>query len=272
MNSLIIGSSSQLAHYFPPEFERISSDIIRKNLPLPLRKEFYDRVYITIVEHRLHEVTNPDEYIRVNTINTMKLVNFFKDKANAVIVYGSCELWNMYHGPIDLTLGFKYDPYSAYTNYCISKHKLVQEVHKLNSDNIFILHPFNFNSPYRKSQFLFSKIYDSIINRKKIEIGDTYFYRDLVHPKYVVERSMKATSDEIVGSGRLIHVNDFIRTLYSLNEMNYDEWVSENIIHNKIPPKHAFYLKSNEQLYDKIYVDTLNDIVIEKQKILNNTL
>jgi hypothetical protein len=54
--------------------------------------------------------------------------------------------------------------------------------------------------------------------------------------------------------------------------MNYEEWVTENIIHNKIPPKNILYLKSKEQLYDKLYVDTLNDILVEKQKLLSNTL
>ena len=51
-------------------------------------------------------------------------------------------------------------------------------------------------------------------SREKIEIGDTYFYRDIIHPKYVVERSILADKDEIVGSGRLTFINDFIRNLY----------------------------------------------------------
>jgi len=268
MNSLIIGSTSQLAHYFPLEFERISSNIIRENLTLPLRDEFYDRVYITFAEQRLNDITDVNLYIEVNTIKTMKLVNFFKNKANAIIVYGSCELWNDYFGAIDLSFPFKYNLKSAYAGYCISKQKLVEEIHALNVNNVFVLHPFNFNSPYRKSGFLFSKVFDSIINKKKIELGDTYFYRDLVHPKYVVERSMKATSDEIVGSGRLTFVNDFIRSLYYANNMDYDEWVTENTIHNKIPTKNILYLKSKEFLYQHLYRDTLIDIN-EFKKIQN---
>lgn len=260
MNSLIIGSTSQLAYYFPFEFEKISSRFIRENLPLPLKEDYYDRVYITFAEQRFNEITDIRLYIEVNTIKTMQLVNFFKDKANAVIVYGSCELWNDYYGAIDLSLPFKYSLESPYAGYCISKKKMVEEIHELNVNNVFVLHPFNFNSPYRKPGFLFSKIFDSIINKKKIELGDTYFYRDLVHPKYVVERSMKATSDEIIGSGRLTFINDFIRTLYELNNMNYDEWVTENIIHNKIPTKKILYLKSKKQLYKNLIVDTLNDI------------
>mgnify|MGYP000857677600 CR=1 FL=1 len=38
MNSLIIGSSSQLAQYFPKEYERIDSHFIKEGLPLPLKQ------------------------------------------------------------------------------------------------------------------------------------------------------------------------------------------------------------------------------------------
>jgi nucleoside-diphosphate-sugar epimerase len=257
MNSLIIGNTSQLSHYFPIEFERISS----RNIDLTLyENSFYDRVFITFAEQRLNQITKDELYIKVNTNMTLELVKFFKDRANVVIVYGSCELWNSYYGEIDLSYPFRYQPRTIYTNYCISKQKMVQEIYSMNVDNVFVIHPFNFNSPYRKSGFLFSKVFDSIINKNKIELGDTYFYRDIIHPKYVVERSMLATSDEIVGSGRLMFVNDFIRTIYNLNRMNYNEWVTENISENTSERKRILFLNSKEIKYNNLLEDTLNDL------------
>ena len=257
MNSLIIGNTSQLSHYFPTEFERISS----RNIDLRLyENSFYDRVFITFAEQRLNEITNDELYIKVNTNMLLELVKFFKNRANVIIVYGSCELWNSYCGGIDLSYPFRYQPRTIYTGYCISKQKMVQEIQSMNVNNVFVIHPFNFNSPYRKSGFLFSKVFDSIINKKKIELGDTYFYRDIIHPKYVVERSMLAVCDEIVGSGRLTFVNDFIRTIYNLNGMNYNEWVTENISENVSERKKILFLNSKEIKYNNLLEDTLNDL------------
>ena len=131
---------------------------------------------------------------------------------------------------------------------------------KQNYNNVIILYPFNFNSPYRKQGFLFNKIFDSLINNKKIEIGDTYFYRDIIHPKYVVERSILCENDELVGSGRLIHINDFIRTLYKQLNMNYDDYVNENFNHNLKTKRKTFWKESNICLYEKIIEDTLYEI------------
>ena len=65
------------------------------------------------------------------------------------------------------------------TNYLDSKRVMIAEI-KDKFNNVIILHPFNFNSIYRKEGFLFYKIFDSIINEKKITIGNTYFYRELL--------------------------------------------------------------------------------------------
>jgi len=257
MNSLIIGNTSQLSHYFPTEFERISS----RNIDLRLyENSFYDRVFITFAEQRLNEITNDELYIKVNTNMLLELVKFFKNRANVIIVYGSCELWNSYCGGIDLSYPFRYQPRTIYTGYCISKQKMVQEIQSMNVNNVFVIHPFNFNSPYRKPGFLFSKIFDSIINKKKIELGDTYFYRDIIHPKYVVERSLLANEDEIIGSGRLTFVNDFIRELYIKNGLKYEDYVTEIDDKTFSQKWSIIYLKSKESKYNSLIEDTLKDI------------
>jgi nucleoside-diphosphate-sugar epimerase len=260
MNSLIIGNTSQLSPYFPTEYERISS----RNIVLSKYKNsYYDRIYITFAEQRLNEIKEFKPYFDINVDLTLKIINFFKYRSNAIIVYGSCELWNMYNGAINIQDKFNYDLNCSYTGYCTSKHVMIEKIKSLNEKNIFVLHPFNFNSPYRKPGYLFYKIFDSIINRKKIEIGDTYFYRDIVHPKYVVERSIKCDCDEIVGSGRLIFVNDLIRDLYKSNSLDYDEYVSENLVNSN--PKKPLYLKSSKILYNNLLNDTFEDIELFKK-------
>ena len=159
----------------------------------------------------------------INFRLTMQVIDALKDKAESIAVYSTCELWNQYDGKIDISMNYNF--YSSL--YLQSKFKLSK--HITNNDkypNVFVIYPFNFNSTKRDGNFLFGKIFDSIINERKIEIGDTYFYRDIVHPKYVAEESMKAKGHCIVGSGRLTFVNDYIRDLYSHYEMEYDEYVT----------------------------------------------
>jgi GDP-D-mannose dehydratase len=63
---------------------------------------------------------------------------------------------------------------------------------------------------HRKEGFLFGKIFDSLLNNKKISIGDIDFYRDLIHPKNIVDISLITEKDIIIGSGELINVQKFI--------------------------------------------------------------
>jgi hypothetical protein len=103
-----------------------------------------------------------------------------------------------------------------------------------------------------------------------IEIGDTYFYRDIIHPKFVVSESMGATSHKIIGSGRLVYVNDFIKDLYKNYNMNYDDYVIENIgKYNEYDKRKEYYLASYNKIYsyDELLKDTIEDI---NKKINNN--
>ena len=217
MKNLIIGNTSQLSYYFPDNYEKISSRNIK------FKNEKYDRVYICFAEQRTYIRDNPNIFFDTNVDYTLSLIDHFSITSNQVIVYGTSELWNNCNGTIDINTPYNYKP----TNYIDSKKIMIEKI-KEKYNNVIILHTFNFNSIHRKEGFLFSKIFDSIINEKKITIGNTYFYRELLHPKFVVEQSIKATSDNIIGSGRLIFVNDFIRSLYSHFNMNYDDFVTES--------------------------------------------
>ena len=101
-----------------------------------------------------------------------------------------------------------------------------------------------------------------------IEIGDTYFYRDIIHPKYVVDQSLSAKSDNIIGSGRKIFVNDFIRDLYDYFGLRYQDLVVENYKKfNEYSKKNEYYLSSNTCTYNykELFEDTVKDIKLNIQ-------
>jgi hypothetical protein len=136
--------------------------------------------------------------------------------------------------------------------YLLSKERLINEIYDLRKtspcyNKVVIIHPFYFNSVYRDKYFLFGKIFDSIINKKIIEINDTYFYRDMVHTKYMVQRSIDAVNDEVVGAGKLYYINDFIRDLYKIFNMDYDYYVKENLNYKEIEKK--IYYSEQERIY-----------------------
>lgn len=256
MNNLIIGNRSQLSYFFPDSYIRISSRKIDFS-----HHRSYDRTYICFAEQRTFLKSDLGCFIDTNVDYTLKVIDHFCKISNKIIVYGSSELWNNCNGVIDISLPYNYKE----TNYINSKRILIETI-KNRFDNVIILYPFNFNSIYRKHGFLFYKIFDSIINEKKITIGNTYFYRELLHPKFVVQQSLKASSDEIIGSGRLIFVNDFIRSLYSHFGMTYNKFVTENFSENISSDENIFYLKSNAVLYTNLFEDTVRELTVALSK------
>lgn len=255
--NLVIGNTSQLSHYFPEEYNKISSRDI--NYPL-LTKRKWKRVYVCFGESRKF-IDNIENFDKINYHLTLNVIEKFKDISENVLIYSTCELWNNYDGPINLNLNF--DFYK--TPYLNSKYKITK--HVLNNEkkysNVIVLFPFNFNSTYRSTDFLFGKIFNSIKNKNIIEIGDTYFYRDIIHPKYVGGKSINANSHEIIGSGRLIFVNDFIRDIYAHYKMNYEDYVVESIYkYNEYEKRKEYYLKSEKTLYhyNQLLMDTIEDI------------
>lgn len=264
MNSLVIGNTSQLGRYFPDTFHKISSRDIDFSLYENL---FFDRIYVTFAEQRTF-IENSDEiFSDVNYFYTIKVIEFFSKICNKLIYYSTTELWNNENGEISIDTPFNYN----ISSYISSKYLMTEFIlskRKYNEwANVVILYPFNFNSIYRKDGFLFSKIFDSIINNKEIEIGDTYFYRELIHPKYVVEKSLKCVDDQIVGSGRLVHINDFIRSLYKYFDVDYNKYVKENKNNNINLKRNIFYLNSKDEQYFELFNDTINEIKREKNII-----
>jgi GDP-D-mannose dehydratase len=256
-NSLVIGNTSQLSYFFPDDYIKISSRYVDFDY---LRSNNWESVYITFAEQRVH--SNNIDYLTPNCLYTRDIISSLVDSSNKIVIYTTCDLWNNYTGSVSIDD----EPNFSYNNdYCLSKRILMNWIINFRKiglwNNVIIIHPFNFNSTYRKKEFLFGNIFDSIINKKKIEIGNTYFYRDMVHTKYMVERSIKAKNDEMVGSGRLFFVNDFIRDLYKYFDMKYEDYVKENIVHKSNHSEKLFYSsQTNIYTYDMLLNDTINDI------------
>jgi nucleoside-diphosphate-sugar epimerase len=257
MRSLVIGNTSQLSYFLPNDYVKISSRDLDYDF---ICSENWEKVFICFGESRKY-INNIQLHDDINFYLTMNIINKIKDISNKIIVYSTCELWNQYDGQIDTKLSFNF--YS--TPYLQSKYKLSNFIlsNKEEYKNVIILYPFNFNSTYRTNEFLFGKIFDSIINKTKIEIGDTYFYRDIVHPKFVANESIKAEEHQIIGSGRMVYVNDFIRDLYTNYDLKYDDYVTENISkYNEYDKRKEYYLRSNTCLYDykQLLDDSIEDI------------
>ena len=257
MRSLVIGNTSQLSYFFPNDYVKVSSRDLDYDF---ICSENWEKVFICFGESRKF-INNIQLHDDINFYLTMSIINKIKDISNKVIVYSTCELWNQYDGQIDSKLNFNF--YS--TPYLQSKYKLSNFIlsNKEEYKNVIILYPFNFNSTYRNNDFLFGKIFDSIINKTKIEIGDTYFYRDIIHPKFVVSESIKSEDHQIIGSARMVYVNDFIRDLYTNYGLEYNDYVTENISkYNEYDKRKEYYLRSNNCLYDykQLLCDTIEDI------------
>ena len=254
-NNLVIGNTSQISHYFPDDYIKISSRNIDYSYHSKMK---YDNVYICFSEQRTFIKDNPEIFFDINVKYTIDVINFFEQLSNRIVIYGTSELWNNIEGPININTPFNYN----YSPYIESKEILVKYIneHKNYKRNVMIIYPFPFNIPYRKGDYLFGKIFNSIINKKKIEIGDTNFNRDIISPRYVIEKSIKSKKDEIVGSGNLINVNKFIKNLYNSFNMKYEDYVIENTNHNFKIQKEFYSDKKTKYNQDFLLKEMIDDI------------
>jgi len=227
MKNLVIGNTSQLSRYFPESFIKISSRDIDYDY---ISSQSWDCVYICFAEQRTFLVNDKNfdtEFSNVNFNLVKKVIE--KLKANRIFYYSTADLWNDCNGAVSINTPFKFKPNS----YTISKYNITMELlNKKKYSNVSVVYPFNFNSIYRKSGYLFAKVFDSIINETNITIGDTHYYRDIVHPEMVVDCTLKHDrigEDFIVGSGRLTYINDMIVDLYTKMGMDYKKYVTINI-------------------------------------------
>ncbi len=254
--NLIVGNSSQLYPYFlelDPNIVGISSRSIDTS---SFKEDQFDRAFLTFAEQRTFLNQNLKFFTDVNVDYTMDVIVRLSPFVKTFIVYSTSELWNGYSGGITQDM-----PYN-YTGSLYIKSKEMME-YRLNllrqfGVDIKIIYPFNFNSPYRKSGFLFSKFMDVILHGKKITVGNLDFERDITHPREIVKVSLTTNKDIIVGAGKLINVRQFYIDLLSKFSIIYTDYVTEetNMFVNTREP----YYFSTELPYNNLLEDTFNDI------------
>jgi hypothetical protein len=254
MSSLVIGSSSQLGHYFPEDYVCISS----RDYDLDsLCHRRWDSVYICFAEQRTYLAHSQDKAVselfwRINLEKTKDTIIRLQEVADKIVYYSTAELWNNTCGPVDEGMPFRYHA----NNYTSSKEAITIELKdKKKYPKVSIVYPFNFNSIHRGDKYLFGKVFGSIIRNERVTIGDTDYYRELLHPKMVVEGSIASTMpgrDVVLGSGRLVHVGDFIRNLYSFFGKDYDEYVQNDQGNPSIYRTNIFYSANRCPGFDEV--------------------
>lgn len=261
--NLVIGKSSQLAHYFPEDYTKISSREMDFNY---LKKNSWNAAYITFAEQRIYDANI--DYIAPNYTYTLQVIDALLENCNKIVCYTSCELWNELTGYVSLDTPAKFYPIN--NEYSISKLLLwnkIIELRKLSNlyNKVIFMHPFYFNSVHRGKYFLFGKIFDSIINKKKIQVGNLNFYRDMVHAKFVVQKSIELSGDTMIGAGKLFNVRDFVKDLYQLNEMDFGSFVEENATMPIGKPKPIMAKVGWDYTYQNLLSDTQDDILSYKE-------
>ena len=260
MSNLVIGNTSQLAYYFPNDYDKISGrDIDYKTI----RDKKYNAIFITFAEQRTFLNESEKFFVDVNFNYTLDTINKIKNYCEKIIIYSTSELWNDYDGKVSITMPFKYN----YTPYIKSKELLSLYINenKDKYENVHIIYPFNFNSPYRKNGFLFSKIFDSIVNKNKNSIGNISFLRDIIHPSIIVNESIKTNKDLLIGGGKLININTFVEDLFKINNLNLSDYLTINESNNLKNSRKNYFSETSYSNYQELlnltYYDTQKNII-----------
>jgi len=227
MKHLVIGDSSQLGRFFPKNYMKISS---RDYNLSELSKRMCGSVYICFAEQRTYMAKSSDSELTdlfwaVNVDKPREIARVLQPCCERLVYFSTAELWNSTCGPVNSGCSFSYHA----NLYTTSKAAITDEFrNKTEYPNVSIVYPFNFNSIYRGGNYLFGKIFRSIIHNEEITIGDVDYYRELLHPSMIVDfciSRLQLGEDMIAGSGRLVHVGDFIRRLYDYFGLDFGSLV-----------------------------------------------
>jgi hypothetical protein len=204
------------------------------------------------------------DYITPNYIYTLDVINSLLENSNKIVCYLSCELWNNVVGAVNITMEPNFFPIS--NEYTISKLLLFNKIKELRKTNtnynkVIFISPFYFNSIYRSDYFLFGKIYKSIINKEKISVNSLHIYRDMVHASFLAKKSIEAKEDQVVGAGELFNIRNFIKDLYSINNLEYEEYVVENLSKKPKNNKLIYADVSYTYSYSCLLENTQKDII-----------
>jgi nucleoside-diphosphate-sugar epimerase len=237
------------------DYDRISSRNI--NYESIINKK-YDSIYILFAEQRTFLNEDENFFIKINVDYTIEVIDNLKNHCKRIVVFSTSELWNNYDGEVSVYNKFDYN----YSPYIKSKEILSNYLneHKEKYENVRIIYPFNFNSPFRKEGFLFSKIFDSLINQKENFVGNLNFERDIIHPSIIVKESIITNEDVLIGSGELINIRSFINDLFHLHNLNFDDYIKSDS-KNNLPNHRKNYLsKIKYSDYSELLNLTYDDV------------
>lgn len=256
MKNLIIGHTAQLSYFFPKEnYDFISSRNINYD---KITSKKYQKIFLLFAEQRTFLKDSEHLFNEVNVDYTLEVINKLKDSCEKIVVYSTSELWNKYDGCVDINTPYNYFE----TPYIKSKEILCNTINqdRIKYENVIIVYPFNFNSPYRKDGFLFKKIFDSLIDGTKITVGNIDFERDLIHPKIIVDKSIETDTDIIVGGGNLINVKTFVWDLYEKLGKNMDDYVTYDVSNSLLNKRNSYYSCTQTSSYEELINLTVKDI------------
>jgi nucleoside-diphosphate-sugar epimerase len=255
MNNLVIGNTSQLSNYFPENYEKISSRNLDFN---KIKEKKYDRIYLLFAEQRTFLNETLEFFNKINYDYTIEVIDKLKDHADRIVIYSTSELWNNCDGCASVEDPYNYNE----TPYIKSKELMCNHIkeNRTKYKNVIIVYPFNFNSVYRKEGFLFGKIYKSLLNDEKISIGNIDFNRDLIHPKTIVDNSIKTDKDILIGSGELINVKNFIQDLFNLHNKKFEDYISVEGKNNLPNTRKDYYSCVKYSNYEDLLNLTIKDI------------
>lgn len=255
--NLVIGNTSQLYHYFK-EYDKDIVGVSSRDFNInQIKNNIFDRAFLLFAEQSVYSNNDLEYFKKINVDYTLNIIHQIKNFTKTIIVYSTCDVWDMCEGEIDINTPFN----NRQTPYIKSKELLKQEIDKLRKTeniDVKIIYPFNFNSPYRKQGFLFSKFVELISKKSPIQVGNLNFYRDIIHPKIIVETSYNCTQDTIVGSGVLVNIRDFYKKILNHFNIDYNYYVLENSnLH--VNTRKPYYLETNIK-YTSLLKDTIYDI------------
>jgi hypothetical protein len=254
MNNLIIGDTSQLSSYFPADFVRISSRNIDYEF---IESKKWKRAYLLFAEQRTYLKESVKFYSDCNVNHTLSVLDKICPFCDEVIVFLSADLWSCYEGPVDFSMPIKY----IHSGYLESKEILynrIQEKRRTSYSNVIFVSPFNFNTPGRNENWLFGKIYQSLLQKTKVTVDCIDFCRDFVHPSIVVKKAIETTKDCLVGSGFLVNMKDFFESIFSEKGLKIDNYV---YVRNLSCKNKLYYNKEKLDTYEGLIQKHLNDII-----------
>jgi hypothetical protein len=236
MKNLIIGKNSQLSYFLdgiPVSSREIPYDFIKKNK--------WNRIYLCFAEQRTFVETSTD-FDKVNYNLTAKLVDDLYDYCEEFVFYSTTLLWSGYKQKYDIDLPFLYKE----TEYLSSKEKITNYLK--NIDKVTIHYPCNFNSKYRKEGFLFSSLYDMILNKNKVNVKCLNFEKEVVHASYIAEKSKNTFSDSILAPGYSVNIRNIFSEICDRVGVCMNDFITETNCFD--------FAKPNDYCYnnlDKVY-------------------